>query len=188
MSRAFPLSVKRSFQFALVLTFGMLPLQSATLERLSLDDMITKSTAIVRAKVTGSYTGFSGPIIYTHYQLQIEEQIKGQGATELVIPGGIAGGQRQVYAGAPLFHKGDQYVFFLWTGPDGLTQVTGLTQGLFRVTPDGTSNPGLTREASNELMLDHKTARPVKDQTLTMRLNDLRSRIKSTLAAQRTAQ
>ena len=38
-------AVKRHFMLALVLTFCMLPLQGATLERLSLDDMIAKSTA-----------------------------------------------------------------------------------------------------------------------------------------------
>ena len=48
--------VKRHFMLALVLTFCMWPLQGATLERLSLDDMIAKSTAIVRGKVTGPRT------------------------------------------------------------------------------------------------------------------------------------
>lgn len=187
MQRAFPLNVKRHFRFTLVLTFCMAPLQCATLERLSLDDLIVKSTSIIRAKVAGSYTGFTGPVIYTHYKLQILEQLKGQASSELVIPGGIAGGQRQFFAGMPSFQNGDEYVFFLWTGSDGLTQVTGLTQGLFRVTA-ASSDPPLTREATHELMLDRQTARPVRDQTITMRLSDLRSHVKTTLAAQRPAQ
>lgn len=173
--------------FALVLTFCILPLQCATLERLSLEDLITKSTSIVRAKVVDSYTGFSGPVIYTHYRLQSVERIKGQVPTEFVMPGGVSGGQRQTFPGVPVFQKGDDYVFFLWTAPDGVTQVTGLTQGLFRVS-DSTANPSLSRQASHEVMLDAKTARPVKDQTITMRLSDLRTRIQTTLAAQRSAQ
>ena len=43
-----------------------------------------------------------------------------------------------------------------------------------------------TRAASRELMLDRTTGRPVKDQTLTMRLSDLRSKIAGALG--RTAQ
>jgi hypothetical protein len=180
ISNAFSSFVKRYFAFALVVTFCMSPLRSATLERLSLNDMIVKSTAIVRAKVADSYTSFSGPVIYTHYRLQVIEQLKGQGTTELVIPGGIAGGQRQFFAGAPVFQKGDQYVFFLWTNSEGLTHVVGLTQGLFRVT-DSSANPGLTRAASEEEMLDGKTGHLVKDQTLTMRLDALRAKIKTAL-------
>src|SRR6185437_8456192 len=177
-------TVKRHFSIALVLTFCSMPLQCATLERLSLNDMIAKSTAIVRAKVGDSYTSFSGPVIHTHYKLQSAEVLKGEAAAALVIPRGVANGQRKFFAGAPELQKGDEYVFFLWRGPDGLTQVTGLTQGLFRLR-DSSSNPALTREASHELMLDRKTARPVQDQTLSMHLKELRSQVQ---AAKRTAQ
>jgi hypothetical protein len=62
MDCALSSGVKRHFMLALVLTFCMSPLQSATLERLSLDDMIAKSTLIVRGKVTGSNAAASGPL------------------------------------------------------------------------------------------------------------------------------
>ena len=39
--------------------------------------MIAKSTAIVRGKVVSSWAGFSGPVIYTHYTMQVSEQLKG---------------------------------------------------------------------------------------------------------------
>jgi hypothetical protein len=60
--------------------------------------------------------------------------------------------------------------------------VIGLTQGLFAVSADGTSNPAVTRNASHELMLDPRTGRPVKDETLVMRMSDLRSQIAGALA------
>ena len=41
----------------------------ATLERLTLDEMIAKSTAIVRGTVTSVRTSFTGRDIYTHYQI-----------------------------------------------------------------------------------------------------------------------
>src|SRR5436305_11139949 len=74
---AFYQAVKRHFMSALVLTFCMSPLQSATLERLSLDDMIAKSTVIVRGKVTSAYAAASGPIIYPNYTVQVSQRLKG---------------------------------------------------------------------------------------------------------------
>jgi len=50
------------------------------------------------------------------------------------------------------------------------------------VAADGTADPVATRSATRELMLESGTGRPVKDQTLSMHLSELRSRISSTLA------
>jgi len=176
--------VKRFVLLALVSTFWMGPLQCATLERLSLDDMIAKSMSIVRGKVTTSYAAFSGPVVYTHYTIQVSERFKGAAgnSVEVVVPGGVVNGRRQSFAGAPWFNQGDEFVFFLWTSKAGLTQVIGLTQGLFSVAADGTADPVATRSATRELMLESGTGRPVKDQTLSMHLSELRSRISSTLA------
>jgi len=170
--------VKRHFQLALVLTFCLMPLQGATLERLSLEEMIAKSTAIVRGKVVGSYAALSGPAIYTHYSVQVSERLKGDGSNsvEVVVPGGVAGGLRMSVSGAPVLNTGDEFVFFLYTGKSGLTSIVGLTQGLFSLAK-GASDPTATRTASRELMLDRVTARPVKDETLVMPLSQLRARI-----------
>src|ERR1039457_1254593 len=125
--------VKRYLPIALVLTFCNVPLPCATLERLSLDDMTSRSTVIVRGKIAGSYAAFAGtaPVIYTHYALQVSEWYKGLGGNtiDLVVPGGVVNNVRQSFSGAPTFSAGDEYVFFLWTSKAGLTQVIGLTQG-----------------------------------------------------------
>src|SRR6266568_3771174 len=63
--------VKHCLMIAMVLAAGSLPLQCATMGRLSLDDMITRSTTIVRGKVTGSWAAYTGSVIYTHYQIQV---------------------------------------------------------------------------------------------------------------------
>jgi hypothetical protein len=131
----------RRFLHALVLTFCIAPLQCATLERLSLDDMIVKSTAIVRGRITATYAAMSGPIVYTHYTLQVSERFKGpsQGPADVAVPGGTLNGQRYIVEGAPEFHVGQEYVFFLFTG------------------------------------------KPTKDETLVMRLSELRARVAATL-------
>jgi len=164
---------------------GVAQLQSATLQHLSESDLISKSTAIVRGTVQGSYAAYSGPLIFTHYRVQVMERWKGPaGATvDVAVPGGIVNGIRQTYSGAPQFQPGDKYVLFLWTGKSGMTQIMGFSQGAFAVAQDGSSDPSLTRAASHELMLDPVTHSQVNDQALTMRLSALRSRVASALGA-----
>jgi len=179
--------VNRLSSIGFAFTLAILPLHCATLEQLSLSDMSAKSTAIVRAKVLSSYAAMSGPVIYTHYQLQVSERYKGasQSTVDLAIPGGVANGVRQVW-GAPQLSAGEEYVFFLWTGKSGLTQVMGLSQGLFTVAQDGSKDPGVTHIATHELMLDRNTGRPVQDHTLTMPLSGLKAQIAAALAPQGT--
>jgi hypothetical protein len=183
--------VKPLLLSTLILALCAVALPAATLERLSLDDMITKSTAIVRGKVLNSYTASNGPMIYTHYRVQVTETLKGQanGSVDVQMPGGIANNLRQTFSGVPQLQAGDEFVFFLWTGRTGTAQVLGLTQGLFAVAPGGAADPLTTRSASHEMMLDAATGKPVQDQTLTMHLSQLRSRIQTALASGRgTAQ
>jgi hypothetical protein len=182
---AFPHSVQRCFLSTLVLSFCILPLQCATLERLSLDDLIAKSTSIVRGTVVGSYAAMRGPLIYTHYAIQVKENLKGSPQTivDVAVPGGTAGQFQQIFAGAPQLPAGGDLVLFLWTGRSGLTQIMGLTQGLFSVSKDQSA---ATRPATSELMLDPVTAQPVKDQSLTLQMGDLRSRVAA--SAKGTAQ
>jgi hypothetical protein len=181
--------MKRPLAAGVVFALALLPLRSATLEQLSMSDLIAKSTAIVRAKVVSSYAAMSGPVIYTHYQLQVSERYKGaaQSTVDLAIPGGVAHGVRQVWGGAPQLDNGADCVFFLWTGKSGLTQVMGLSQGLFTVAQDGSTDPTVTHTASHELMLDHNTGRAVHDQTLAMPLSGLKAQIAAALAPQGNA-
>jgi hypothetical protein len=178
--------VKRYLILAMFVTSCVVPLQCATLERLSLDDMITRSTTIVRGTVTASWAAFTGSVIYTHYQVQVREQFKGTGqnSVEVMTPGGTVKGLKSSFSGSPVLNQGDEFVFFLWTGKGGITWITGLTQGLFSLAPgDAGTDRMATRSASRELMLDPETSRPVKDSTLTMKLSDLRTRIAATLAS-----
>jgi hypothetical protein len=186
ISTAFPHAVKRPFAILFVIGLVSSALQCATLEHLALTDIIGKSTAIVRARVTGSSVAKIGPVIYTHYQLQVSEQYKGtaESSVDLAFPGGALGGIQQVYSGVPQLHSGEEYVFFLWTGKSGVTQVIGLTQGLFAVSYAGVKDPSLVRAASHETMIERGTGRHVQDQTLTMTLSALKSQISAVLGQQ----
>lgn len=124
-------------------------LQATTLQQLTLDDMITQSTAIVHVKVISAAPVMRGRNIYTFYQFQLIETLKaGTGAqTQVAVPGGATGGIRQEVAGAPALTTGGEYVIFLWTSNSGLTQVIGLSQGLFSVVQDSSGNTVLVRAA-----------------------------------------
>ena len=178
-------TVKRYVWLISLLVFGIRPLPCATLEQLNLDDMVAQSTAIVRGTVVDSWAALTGSIIYTHYRVQVSESFKGprQGSVELVVAGGAVNNLSQSFSGSPTLNKGDQFVLFLWTSRAGLTQIMGLTQGLFAIAPGASTDPMATRAATRELMLDAKTAQPVKDAMLSMHLSDLRSLIASTLQA-----
>ena len=186
MSHALNVTVKRLFILGMILTSRVLPVQCATLERLTLDEMITRSTRIVRGRVAASRTAFTGAVIYTHYTIQVSESFKGapQDAVEIMVPGGTVNGQQQSFSGSPVLTPGNEFVFFLWTGRNGITWITGLTQGLFALPADVASDRLATRPASRELMLDAATSHAVKDSALSLKLSELRTRIAATLAAQ----
>jgi hypothetical protein len=174
-ANTYPVTRLARMAFAAALAAAVLP--AATLELLSLPEMIVKSTSIVRARVTGSYAALSGAVIYTHYRIQASETFKGRAPVEFVVPGGVASHVRQSFAGAPQFQTGDECVFFLWTGKSGQAQIIGLTQGLFALARDGGADPIATRRASREVMLQRGSGQQVKDQTLVMKLSELRARI-----------
>lgn len=156
---------------------------AATLQRLEMDEMIQKSTAIVRGRVAGSAARLHGSSIYTHYRVQVLESWKGAEVTEVdvVVPGGIASGMRQVFPGAPRLETGSEYVLFLWTGASGLTNIMGLSQGVFDVHRDIAGGVFAARSASTETMLDAE-GRPVRDEAVRIRFDDLRGRIQALTA------
>lgn len=157
--------------------------QAATLERLTLDQMIHKSTAIVRGRVLGSRSAFRGPIIYTYFTVQVVEGWKGPESPqiEVAVPGGTANGLHQSFSGAPRLASGNEYILFLWTGSSGLTQIIGFSQGVFSLNRNAGGGIVASRAASTEAMLDSKTGRVVADASLRVGLSELRARVNSTV-------
>jgi len=180
------------------------PLGATTLEQLPLPEMAQKSTAIVRARVTAVSGVLRGSDVFTVYKLAPMEVWKApaSGAPgEVDVPGGIAAGLRQPVDGAPTLSVGREYVLFLWTSRAGVTQLIGLSQGLFDITygiaPSGNSvrpaaNPlagnaesaMVFRSPASERMLDAE-GRPVRDQAVSMKLADLKAQVARALAGGR---
>lgn len=169
---------------AILLLGSIVSAWATTLRKLSIDDMIQQSTAIARVKVTGSSAAFRGKDIYTSYQLQVIENMKAASPQSLAVavPGGLAGGVRQMVAGAPVLANGQEYVIFLWTSKSGLTQVIGLSQGLFAVTQNSAGAAVIVRQPSISMMLN-QSGQVVTDQPVSMTLTALRSEIQSVLGS-----
>ena len=158
-------------------------LPAATLERLTIEDLIEKSTAIVRGRVAGSYTAMQGSLVYTHLQIDVLERWKGseRKSLDVVVPGGVSGGVRQSFPGVPRLAAGKEYVLFLWTGRSGLTHILGFTQGVFEL-PKEAGEDMAVRPPITETMLEPGTGQVVRDEGIRMRLHEMRQRVHSQLA------
>jgi len=165
----------------------ILPLGASTLVQLTLPEMAQKSTAVVRARV-GAGTGvLRGSDVYTVYKLDPVEVWKSPASgapREVAVPGGVAGGLRQPVDGAPALVEGREYVLFLWTSKSGLTQVIGLSQGLFDVRAAESGIPAVWRAPASERMLDSE-GRPVRDEAVSMKLTELKAQVARALAGVR---
>lgn len=162
------------------------PAGATTLLKMSMNDLITQSTAIVRAKVTSSRTTAVGQDIYTYYQLQVSDALK-QGAilpAEVAVPGGVYGNLRQIGIGSPVLTPGQEYVLFLWTNRSGVSQLIGLSQGMLSLTQDATGALVLNRPAITDQMLD-KSGKPVTDAAVSVKWTDLRALIIKSLAVKK---
>jgi len=151
---------------------------ATTLEKLSVAEMVQKSTAIVRARAAGSSSVVRGSMIYTVYRLQVAEVLKGTlAAPEVYVPGGTYGRYRQSIAGSPVLEPGVEYVLFLWASPRGLVQVIGLSQGVFELKQSASGEPLLVRGKIEAEMVD-ALGRAAQDAGLRLTLGSLRESIR----------
>jgi len=170
-------TLKLSAYAATLLVVASVWAGAATLQQLSFDDMILRSTAIVRGRVQYDRTAVSGRMIYTHYKVQVIEQWKGAPAAQIDVaaPGGQLNGLQQMVAGSPPLVNGQEYVLYLWTSRSGLNLIMGLSQGLF-VSANGT----VSRAAISDPMFDAAGNR-VTDPGSTMSLTQMRTHVQAVL-------
>lgn len=173
--RAIPFTVLKPVRFALCLVLWLAPAWGATLELLSLNDLISKSSAIIEGRVTGYTASYNGSVIYTNYKIGVLGQWKGtaQSSFNVLVPGGTAKGIRQTYPGAPQLNVGQQYVLFLWTSSKGTIYTLGFTQGVFTLFQDGSGNVTATQMPNTETMLAPATGQAVKNAPISLPLAQL---------------
>ncbi len=157
----------------------------ATLEQLSLDEMVQQSSAIVLAKAAQSHSIRAGSLIYTMVEVEVLDQWKGERVSrrEIALPGGQIGGFHQRFDGVPVLRPGQEFVAFLWTGPSGRTQLMGLSQGFFDVSRDAKGHVLVHRKPTSDLMFSAGSSNPVSPAAVDMPLEDLVAQIRAALAA-----
>jgi len=167
--------VPKPIQFALCLCLSLAPGWGATLEQLSLNDLITRSSLILRGQVTGATASYTGATIYTHYKVSVLQQWKGSAQTTLdvQVPGGTAKGTRQIVPGAPLLTPGQQYVLFLWTSRKGAISTLGFTEGVFTLAKDDSGTVTASQMPTTETVVSLKTGQPVNSPPIAMPLTQL---------------
>lgn len=170
--------VRKRVFLGLLLAVWLTPAWGATLSLLSLNDLISKSTTIVQAQVTGSSASYTGSVIYTHYKVNVLAQWKGpaQTAIDVMVPGGKAKGMRQICPGVPQLAVGQQYVLFLWTSRFGLTYTMGFTQGVFNL-QGSAGNQTILQMPATETVLARATGQAVQNRPISMPLPQLISAI-----------
>jgi hypothetical protein len=168
-----------------ILGLSFVSLYGATLEYLSLDDMAKKSTAIVRGRVQSCSGEFRGSVIFTHCKVAVSEQWKGasQPVMDVATPGGTVRGMAQLFPGSPKLALGSEYVLFLWTGKSGMTQVIGLSQGIFDLKAATKGDTLAQRAATTERMLD-ASGNEIATSPLEMRVRELKQRVAKALASE----
>ena len=172
----------RYLSIAAGLLAAALSVPAATLQQISLEDMTTGATAVVRARVTSASASFTGTTIYTHYRLDVVETWKGRPAAEVMVPGGTANGIRQSFPGVPELSSGSEYVLFLWTSPStGIVHLVGLNQGIYNVVTGSDGVAMASRPQVGELMLN-ALGQKVKDQAVSMRVVDMKSQVATHLS------
>ena len=154
-------------------------LTGTTLEKLTFDEMVGKSTQIVRGRIALSNVRQHGAIYYSHYTVHVSEQYKGPSAKmiDVVLPGGTIGRSQQTFSGVPVFPAKTDLVLFLWTSKAGLTHIIGLTQGVFQVSIDALGQTIFSRESIRDGLIDGRTGRPAADGGMRFTATEFTTRV-----------
>lgn len=171
-----------------MLAMAALAAGATTLEKMSVEEMVQQSTAIVRGRAAAAGSVQRGSMIYTVYRLQVTEVLKGSvsSSAEVYVPGGTYGRYRQSIAGSPVLEPGVEYVLFLWASPRGLVQVIGLSQGVFQIKTAADGGEALFRSKIEAEFVDRQ-GRAVEDNGMKLSLAGLRELINQ-MGARREAQ
>ncbi|MDD5127230.1 MAG: hypothetical protein PHR43_03895 [Dehalococcoidales bacterium] len=111
---------------------------SGLVEKLTLDDLVSRSDAIVVGKVASilSKQEANGNVV-TLVSVSVQQLLKGESRKELVIrvPGGNLNGTSMEVEGAAKFQAGETAIVFL-EGTNGTFNIIGGFQGKFNVSGD----------------------------------------------------
>ncbi|MEP6961586.1 MAG: hypothetical protein ABI995_05890 [Acidobacteriota bacterium] len=130
------------------------PAGAAVVPRMAFEQMVDQSARIVHGRVLDSSVGSSGQFLWTHYRVQVLDQLKGGVAGEIIVsePGGTLNGVTQQLSGTVDFRAGEEVVLFLYQTPIGCWRTNGYWQGKFEVEQTATGKRVRTDVASASIV------------------------------------
>jgi hypothetical protein len=168
--------MKKKYWLALtLLILGIVvPLQATSVQRLSLDDLISKAGSIVEANLlsTRTYRSPDGKLILTSYTFSVQESLKGSTGSTVTVTtvGGRDGNTILHVSGMPVFQTGKKAILFLEQSGT-YTTVVGLNQGKFTI-----SNGEVSNDMTGLSFPDGQTGKQVK-----MPLDEFKRQVKTRL-------
>ena len=105
--------------------------------RMNFEEMADASEFVIHGTVSRNWSDWDAArqFIWTHYEIQITDTLKGPALNQIVIsePGGEVGDMGMSIAGAPRYGVGEEVVLFVARTATGLLRTCGGGQGRFRV-------------------------------------------------------
>lgn len=129
--------MKNSICFLIIISILIaLPLGATTVQRLNLDDLVSKAETIVVGRVVDSHASWTkdGKLILTQTTVAVQEQLKGNPAKTITVTtvGGQVGKTILHVSGMAAFQQDETAVIFLERS-GAYSTVLGLSQGKFSV-------------------------------------------------------
>jgi hypothetical protein len=131
---------------------------------LSLENLIDRSPVIVEGHVVRSWMAWdsSHRYIWTHYEIEVTDNIRGFGSTLTVSePGGSMGGVNQGFSGSVGYSNNEHVILFLFRTPTGYWRTSGGAQGKFTISTEGRIRGGLGSGESGTRIGTGETARDI---------------------------
>ncbi len=146
------------FLSALPLLLALSSAHAAVVPRLAFEQLVADSPRIVHALVVDSQVASSGEFLWTHYRLQVLDEVKGVVPAVITVsePGATLNGISMQVSGAIVFRAGEEVVLFLYQTPLGYWRLRGSSQGKVDVA-DSPSGKRI-RTASNQTLTDFLAA------------------------------
>lgn len=148
--------------FLLLVPYSISISHATSFVPIPLTSQVGEADTIVRGKTGQGYSDYGprndgGRSIYTYYQLQVSEVLKGDVAPSSSISiremGGEVNGVGMQVAGASHFDPGEDVVVFLGPkNPDGSYDVKGLSSGKYNIRTDDDGTENLLGLVQNETM------------------------------------
>ena len=155
--------------------------QSATVVKLTLNDMVSLSTNIVHGKVIDVTAAWNDEKtqIFTTVTVETTENLKGVKSSTFTFKqlGGTVGDRRVSVPGFPVYEVGSETVLFLTNDPYDRVATVGLGQGKFNVyTDNDTGQKMVANDIIGLELLD--SSKLTEASTMRMNLSELKESIK----------